>query len=61
MEALLALEEGTRKLEEGDIDGARALYQRSVDLKPNASNLFNLGVTKYHASEYIKSPRIGRS
>ncbi|KAB5594940.1 hypothetical protein CTheo_1573 [Ceratobasidium theobromae] len=52
MEALLALEEGTRKLEEGDIDGARALYQRSVDLKPNASNLFNLGVTKYHAKNF---------
>jgi tetratricopeptide (TPR) repeat protein len=53
MEALLALEEGTRKLEEGDVEGARVLYQRSVDVKPNASNLFNLGVTKYHASEFL--------
>lgn len=50
MEALLALEEGTKKLEEGDVEGARVLYQRSVDVKRNASNLFNLGVTKYHAS-----------
>jgi hypothetical protein len=50
MEALLALEEGTRKLEEGDVEGARVLYQRSVEVKRNASNLFNLGVTKYHAS-----------
>ncbi|KAG8718449.1 hypothetical protein FRC08_005255 [Ceratobasidium sp. 394] len=52
MEALLTLEEGTRKLEEGDVEGARALYQRSVDVKPNASNLFNLGVTKYHAKDF---------
>ncbi|CAE6513701.1 unnamed protein product [Rhizoctonia solani] len=52
MEALEALEAGTQKLEEGDVEGARALYQRSVDLKPNASNLFNLGVTKYHAKDF---------
>lgn len=52
MEALLALEEGTKKLEEGDVEGARVLYQRSVDVKRNASNLFNLGVTKYHASQF---------
>ncbi|KAF8603773.1 TPR-like protein [Ceratobasidium sp. AG-I] len=52
MEALLALEEGTKKLEEGDVEGARVLYQRSVDVKRNASNLFNLGVTKYHAKDF---------
>ncbi|CAE6463039.1 unnamed protein product [Rhizoctonia solani] len=52
MEALEALEAGTQKLEEGDVEGARTLYQRSVDLKPNASNLFNLGVTKYHAKDF---------
>ncbi|KAG9124621.1 hypothetical protein FRC07_010917 [Ceratobasidium sp. 392] len=52
MEALLTLEEGTRKLEEGDVEGARVLYQRSVDVRRNASNLFNLGVTKYHAKDF---------
>lgn len=49
-EALLCLEQGTQKLEEGDVEGAKKLYQRSVDIKRNASSLFNLGVTHYHLS-----------
>jgi hypothetical protein len=49
-EALLCLEQGTQKLEEGDVEGAKILYQRSVDIKRNASSLFNLGVTHYHLS-----------
>lgn len=44
------LEEGTRKLEEGDVQGAKELYKRSVEIKRNASSLFNLGVTHYHLS-----------
>jgi hypothetical protein len=51
-EALLCLEQGTQKLEEGDVEGAKKLYQRSVDIKCNASSLFNLGVTHYHLSSY---------
>lgn len=50
-EALLCLEKGTQKLEDGDVEGAKALYQRSVDIKRDAGSLFNLGVTHYHLSE----------
>jgi hypothetical protein len=53
-EALLCLEQGTQKLEEGDVEGAKKLYQRSVDIKRNASCLFNLCVTHYHLSSYSK-------
>lgn len=28
-----ALEEGTQKLEEGDVEAANALYKRSIDIK----------------------------
>ncbi|KAH9835331.1 uncharacterized protein C8Q71DRAFT_765242 [Rhodofomes roseus] len=52
VEALQCLEEGTQKLEEGDVQAAKALYQRSVDIKRTASSLFNLGVTHYHLKEY---------
>ena len=34
------------------MEGAKILYQRSVDIKRNASSLFNLGVTHYHLSSY---------
>lgn len=44
------LEQGTQKLEEGDVQGAKELYKRSVEIKRNASSLFNLGVTHYHLS-----------
>ncbi|KAN0121196.1 hypothetical protein V8E52_003784 [Russula decolorans] len=54
-EALLCLEQGTQKLEEGDVEGAKKLYQRSVDIKRNASSLFNLGVTHYHLKEFDKA------
>ncbi len=36
------------------MEGAKELYQRSVDIKRNASSLFNLGVTHYHLSSYSK-------
>ena len=36
------------------MEGAKKLYQRSVDIKRNASSLFNLGVTHYHLSSYSK-------
>jgi len=52
VQALQCSEQGTQKLEEGDIEGAKVLYKRSVDIKRNASTLFNLGVTHYHLKEY---------
>ncbi|KAG2011397.1 hypothetical protein CC2G_011521 [Coprinopsis cinerea AmutBmut pab1-1] len=52
VEALRCLEQGTAKLEEGDVQAARDLYKRSVEIKRNASSLFNLGVTYYHLKEY---------
>ena len=58
-EALLCLEQGTQKLEEGDVEGAKKLYQRSVDIKRNASSLFNLGVTHYHLSSYFFPKLVG--
>ncbi|KAF8159795.1 hypothetical protein B0H34DRAFT_674093 [Crassisporium funariophilum] len=51
-EALRCLEQGTAKLEEGDVQGAKSLYQRSTEIKRNASSLFNLGVTHYHLKEF---------
>ncbi|KAF8492494.1 hypothetical protein JB92DRAFT_3085001 [Gautieria morchelliformis] len=51
-EALSCLEQGTQKLEEGDVQSAKALYQRSVEIKRSASSLFNLGVTHYHLKEF---------
>ncbi|KAF9648902.1 TPR-like protein [Thelephora ganbajun] len=52
VQANQCLEQGTQKLEEGDIEAAKALYKRSVDIKKTASSLFNLGVTYYHLKEY---------
>jgi len=52
IEALRCLEQGTAKLEEGDVHAAKALYKRSAEIKCNASSLFNLGVTHYHLKEY---------
>lgn len=49
-EALSCLEQGTQRLEEGDVQSAKTLYQRSVEIKRSASSLFNLGVTHYHLS-----------
>ncbi|KAG7093785.1 hypothetical protein E1B28_007432 [Marasmius oreades] len=51
VEALRCLEEGTQKLEEGDVLAAKTLYKRSAEIKRNASSLFNLGVTHYHLKE----------
>jgi hypothetical protein len=53
MEALRCFEQGTHKLEEGDFDAAKSLYKRCVEIKRNATSLFNLGVTHYHLSMYI--------
>lgn len=46
------LEKGTQRLEEGDIQGAKELYQRSVNIRRDAGALFNLGVTHYHLKEF---------
>ena len=55
VQANQCLEQGTQKLEEGDIEAAKALYKRSVDIKKTASSLFNLGVTHYHLSGLLRS------
>ncbi|KAI0777334.1 hypothetical protein BD413DRAFT_609713 [Trametes elegans] len=52
VDAMHCLEEGTQKLEEGDVQAAKELYKRSVDMKRTASALFNLGVTHYHLKEF---------
>ncbi|KZT55238.1 TPR-like protein [Calocera cornea HHB12733] len=52
MEAIKALEEGTQKLEEGDLEGATKCYERSVQIRRTAHTLYNLGVIRYHAKEY---------
>ncbi|KAF7356847.1 TPR-like protein [Mycena venus] len=52
VEALRCLEMGTLKLEEGDVVAAKGLYKRSVEIRRNASSLFNLGVTHYHLKEF---------
>ncbi|KAJ7355563.1 TPR-like protein [Mycena albidolilacea] len=52
VEALRCLEMGTQKLEEGDVVAAKNLYTRSVEIRRNASSLFNLGVTHYHLKEF---------
>lgn len=51
VQANQCLEQGTQKLEEGDIEAAKALYKRSVEIKKTPSSLFNLGVTHYHLSQ----------
>ncbi|KAF8196718.1 hypothetical protein K438DRAFT_1906196 [Mycena galopus ATCC 62051] len=51
-EALRCLDMGTLKLEEGDVVAAKDLYKRSVEIRRNASSLFNLGVTHYHLKEF---------
>ncbi|KLO17962.1 TPR-like protein [Schizopora paradoxa] len=56
-EALQCLEKGTQKLEEGDVEGAKAMYQRSVEIKRDAGALFNLGVTHYHLKEFDQAIR----
>ncbi|EMD34722.1 hypothetical protein CERSUDRAFT_75649 [Gelatoporia subvermispora B] len=52
LEANKILAEGTQKLEDGDLQGAKELYGRSVEIKRQASSLFNLGVAHYHLREY---------
>lgn len=39
------LDEGTKMLEEGDLDGARGKYKQSLDVKPTSGGWFNLGVS----------------
>ncbi|KAI0044530.1 TPR-like protein [Auriscalpium vulgare] len=52
LEAFQCLEQGTQKLEEGDVHAAKELYRRSVEIQRNAHALFNLGVTHYHLKEF---------
>jgi hypothetical protein len=42
--AMEAMQEGNKRLEEGDVQGARDQYAKSVEIKPTASACFNLGV-----------------
>lgn len=41
------LDEGTRALEEGDLQRAQALYKESVAAKSTSGGWFNLGVVEY--------------
>lgn len=43
--AVTLLDEGTKMLEEGDLDGARGKYKQSLDVKPTSGGWFNLGVS----------------
>ncbi|KAJ3994935.1 hypothetical protein F5050DRAFT_1809151 [Lentinula boryana] len=52
IEAMNCLEQGTRLLEEGDVEGAKRLYARSAEINRNASSLYNLGVTYYHLKDF---------
>ncbi|KZS94371.1 TPR-like protein [Sistotremastrum niveocremeum HHB9708] len=52
LQAQACLEQGTQKLETGDLQGAKGSYQASVDIRRNASSLFNLGVAHYHLKEF---------
>ncbi|THU91503.1 TPR-like protein [Dendrothele bispora CBS 962.96] len=51
-EALKCLEQGTLLLEAGDVNGAKDMYKRSVEIHRNASALYNLGVTFYHLKDF---------
>lgn len=44
-QAMDALEEGTKHLEDGNIEAARDQYRRSVEIQKSAAALFNLGVS----------------
>lgn len=44
-QAMDALEEGTRHLEEGNVEAARDHYKRSAEIQKSAAALFNLGVS----------------
>jgi hypothetical protein len=44
-QAMDALEEGTKYLEEGNVEAARDHYKRSVGIQKSAAALFNLGVS----------------
>jgi Tfp pilus assembly protein PilF len=41
------LDDGTRALEEGDLQRAKGLYQQSVATKETSGGFFNLGVCEY--------------
>lgn len=40
-----ALEEGTRHLEDGNVEAARDQYKKSAQIQKSAAALFNLGVS----------------
>lgn len=43
--AMEAMQDGNQRLEEGDVEGAREFYRKSVEVKKTASGCFNLGVS----------------
>ncbi|KAJ9106217.1 hypothetical protein QFC21_001361 [Naganishia friedmannii] len=52
-QAMDALEEGTRHLEDGNVEAARDQYKKSAQIQKSAAALFNLGVALDIASAYI--------
>ena len=54
--ALDLIESGTRSLEEGDLDAARASYKDSLRVKETSGGWFNMGVTFWtHPSRVTKA------
>ncbi|TIB80195.1 TPR-like protein [Wallemia mellicola] len=50
-EAFEEMEEGTRLLNEGDLEKAKEHYERSLNIRTTAMGLFNLGVTQFYSKD----------
>jgi hypothetical protein len=48
-----ALEEGTRHLEDGNVEAARDQYKKSAQIQKSAAALFNLGVSLRDSIYYL--------
>ena len=48
-----ALEEGTRHLEDGNVEAARDQYKKSAQIQKSAAALFNLGVSLRDSFWYL--------
>lgn len=48
--ALDLIDNGTRELEEGDVEGAKKLYEESLKVQETSGGWFNLGVSPRRSS-----------
>jgi len=46
------MEKGAAKYGVGDVQGAKELWKRSLEIKKTAELLFKLGLTHYHLSQF---------